>query len=639
MLHAEEAEGEDGLVEGLAQRFLRVTDAILRAEEASTEDTVVRQVALRGHMELGALLDGEGVERGVSRSMAWETLRERWDVAIAADADARDAPLLAALRTVGGSGVDGEGEEEGVPAVEEVLTVLRNRDARCLADASSSLPLWPLFAALDASRATYPTAAPAPLAPRPAGTAPIIAPASSSSAAASASSGGMAGGGWSGEGSESAEALIRKVGEAMWGGRRGGGGVSVGGSGGGGAGTKRPLGASRSEAEEERGGREEGGKEGKEGKEGFVSARDKFWKDEAEKGGGANAVASYRSQGANSGKSLGGRRRVDGGGAGGGGGKSRAVEESPLLGEDVPEVYRNLEPRMIEMIENEIKDSGDPISFDDIAGLANAKRAVFEAVVWPMKRPDLFTGLRSLPKGVLLFGPPGTGKTLIGKAVAHSSGATFFSISSSSLTSKWIGEGEKMVRTLFAVATVHQPSVIFIDEIDSLLTARTDTDNEASRRIKTEFLVQLDGATTRASDRVLVIGATNRPQELDEAARRRFVKRLYIPLPDDDARRSLVRHLLTKNRHTLVDEDVEAVTRRCEGYSGADVKELCKAAAMGPLRAALDGVAPDAIDRVDESHMPPITAKDFDDAFRQVRPSVAPTEIGAYEAWNRTFGS
>ena len=122
---------------------------------------------------------------------------------------------------------------------------------------------------------------------------------------------------------------------------------------------------------------------------------------------------------------------------------------------------------------------------------------------------------------MLLFGPPGTGKTLIGKCIASQSGSTFFSISASSLTSKWIGEGEKMVRALFAVARVHQPSVVFIDEIDSLLSQRSESEHEASRRIKTEFLVQLDGATTEGDERILVVGATNRPQELDEAARRR----------------------------------------------------------------------------------------------------------------------
>ena len=186
-------------------------------------------------------------------------------------------------------------------------------------------------------------------------------------------------------------------------------------------------------------------------------------------------------------------KNVGGGGGGGGGGGS----DNPLLG---------LEKKLVEKIEHEILVSGDPITFDDIAGLADAKQTVQELVCWPMKRPELFTGLRRGPNGLLLFGPPGNGKTLIGKAIAHESGACFFSISSSSLTSKWIGEGEKLVRTLFAVAAYREPAVVFIDEIDSLLTARKADENEASRRIKTEFLVQLDGTGTSGQGRLLCIG-------------------------------------------------------------------------------------------------------------------------------------
>ncbi|OUM69671.1 hypothetical protein PIROE2DRAFT_32600, partial [Piromyces sp. E2] len=217
----------------------------------------------------------------------------------------------------------------------------------------------------------------------------------------------------------------------------------------------------------------------------------------------------------------------------------------------VDERLKNIEPKMIEMIMNEMLDKTPTITWDDIAGLEHAKATIMESVIWPMQRPDIFTGLRGPPKGLLLYGPPGTGKTLIGKCIASQSGATFFNISSSSLTSKWIGEGEKMVRALFAVARVHQPSVIFVDEIDSLLTQRTDGENEANRRIKTEFLVQFDGCGTNAEDRILLIGATNRPGEIDEAARRRFRKKLYIPLPDEGARKSLLMNLLKKQCNIL----------------------------------------------------------------------------------------
>lgn len=187
----------------------------------------------------------------------------------------------------------------------------------------------------------------------------------------------------------------------------------------------------------------------------------------------------------------------------------------------------------------------------------------------PISNPHLFQGLRAIPRGILLFGPPGTGKTLIGKAIANQSGATFFSISASSLMSKWIGEGEKTVKTLFAVAAYRQPSVVFIDEIDSLLCQRSSDENEATRRIKTEFLVQLDGAGTDLSARVVIVGATNRPEELDEAVRRRFVKRLYIPLPDDDSRQQLLDTLLRKVAHELSTQHFKDLVVRTKGFSGS----------------------------------------------------------------------
>jgi SpoVK/Ycf46/Vps4 family AAA+-type ATPase len=210
---------------------------------------------------------------------------------------------------------------------------------------------------------------------------------------------------------------------------------------------------------------------------------------------------------------------------------------------------------------------------DDIAGLDHAKNTIKEIVVWPMLRPDIFTGLRGPPKGLLLFGPPGTGKTLIGKCIACQAGATFFSISSSSLTSKWIGEGEKMVRALFAVARVHQPSVIFVDEIDSLLTQRKDDENEATRRIKTEFLVQFDGCGTSSEDRILMIGATNRPHEIDEAARRRFRKKLYIPLPEAAARKNIIQSLMKKQHNDLTEEQIEMIIEKTDGMFFKEISD------------------------------------------------------------------
>ncbi|KAI5635480.1 ATPase family associated with various cellular activities (AAA) domain-containing protein [Phthorimaea operculella] len=295
---------------------------------------------------------------------------------------------------------------------------------------------------------------------------------------------------------------------------------------------------------------------------------------------------------------------------------------------------KHLDPKMVELIESEIIDKGTPIGWDDIAGLQMAKSVIQEAVVWPLLRPDIFTGLRRPPKGILLFGPPGTGKTLIGKCVAAQCRATFFSISASSLTSKWIGDGEKMVRALFAVARVHQPAVIFIDEIDSLLTQRSDTEHEATRRIKTEFLVQFDGAATAEEDRLLIVGATNRPQELDEAARRRLVKRLYIPLPDIDARKQIITNLLQSENNELTEEEIEEVAKMTDGYSGADMKSLCSEAAMGPIRA----VPFSQITTIHADNVRPVCAQDFTDALQRVRPSVSQDDLGQYVKWNQTYG-
>eukprot|EP00163_Fabomonas_tropica_P004198 TRINITY_DN13709_c0_g1_i5.p1 TRINITY_DN13709_c0_g1~~TRINITY_DN13709_c0_g1_i5.p1 ORF type:complete len:298 (+),score=51.84 TRINITY_DN13709_c0_g1_i5:1-894(+) len=272
----------------------------------------------------------------------------------------------------------------------------------------------------------------------------------------------------------------------------------------------------------------------------------------------------------------------------------------------------------------------------DICGLEFAKKCVMEAVVWPMLRPDIFTGLRGPPKGMLLFGPPGTGKTMIGKAIASQSGAVFFSISASSLTSKWIGEGEKMVKAMFAVARLHQPSVIFIDEIDSLLCARTQDESESSRRIKTEFLVQWDGAATNAEDRLLLVGATNRPQELDDAARRRLVKRVYIPLPSREGRKALILRMMKEEPFDISDEELEKLLDQTDCYSGHDLTMLCKDAAYGALR---ELTVRNSLDQVAAGQVRGITYEDFRNSLGNVRPSVSKDQLAGFEKWNSEFGT
>jgi SpoVK/Ycf46/Vps4 family AAA+-type ATPase len=240
---------------------------------------------------------------------------------------------------------------------------------------------------------------------------------------------------------------------------------------------------------------------------------------------------------------------------------------------------RGVDKQAAQQILNEIVIQGDEVHWDDVSGLEVAKSALKETVVYPFLRPDLFMGLREPARGMLLFGPPGTGKTMLARAVATESKSTFFAISASSLTSKFLGESEKLVRALFQLAKMLAPSIIFVDEIDSLLSSRSGGEHEATRRIKTEFLIQWSDLQKAAAGsamterdkergdatRVLVLAATNLPWAIDEAARRRFVRRQYIPLPEDWVRKQQVKTLLSHQKHELSDRDLDRLVRLTEG--------------------------------------------------------------------------
>ncbi|XP_034425002.1 vacuolar protein sorting-associated protein 4B-like [Hippoglossus hippoglossus] len=224
------------------------------------------------------------------------------------------------------------------------------------------------------------------------------------------------------------------------------------------------------------------------------------------------------------------------------------------------------------------------IQWSDVAGLEGAKEALKEAIILPIKFPYLFTGKRTPWRGILLFGPPGTGKSYLAKAVATvANNSTFFSISSSDLVSKWLGESEKLVKNLFTLAREHKPSIIFIDEIDSLCGSRSENESEAARRIKTEFLVQMQGVGNN-NDGVLVLGATNIPWTLDSAIRRRFEKRIYIPLPEKHARSFMFKLHLGSTPSSLSDSDFVTLGKKTDGYSGADISVIVRDALMQPVR-------------------------------------------------------
>ena len=263
---------------------------------------------------------------------------------------------------------------------------------------------------------------------------------------------------------------------------------------------------------------------------------------------------------------------------------SGTTQPSSAWHERVKYIEKNL-PKGVDdgaakQIFNEIVVQGDEVHWADVAGLEVAKKALKEAVVYPFLRPDLFMGLREPARGMLLFGPPGTGKTMLARAVATESRSTFFAISASSLTSKWLGESEKLVRALFSLAKALAPSIIFVDEIDSLLSSRGgSSEHESTRRIKTEFLIQWSdlqraAAGSKQTDkekaegdasRVLVLAATNMPWAIDEAARRRFVRRQYIPLPEAPVRGEQLRTLLGHQKHNLSKKDIQVLVELTDG--------------------------------------------------------------------------
>ncbi|WOL17047.1 katanin p60 ATPase-containing subunit A-like 2 isoform X4 [Canna indica] len=284
---------------------------------------------------------------------------------------------------------------------------------------------------------------------------------------------------------------------------------------------------------------------------------------------------------------------------------------------------------------------GSPdVTWESIKGLENAKRLLKEAVVMPIKYPKYFTGLLSPWKGILLFGPPGTGKTMLAKAVATECKTTFFNISASSIVSKWRGDSEKLVRVLFELARHHAPSTIFLDEIDAIISQRGEarSEHEASRRLKTELLIQMDGLT-KTDDLVFVLAATNLPWELDAAMLRRLEKRILVPLPEPEARHAMFKELLPSVPGEA-EIPYDSLVESTEGYSGSDIRLVCKEAAMQPLR-HLMMVLEDRPDSVPDNELPelgPVTPEDIEMALKNTRPS-AHLNAHRYHKFNEDYGS
>lgn len=281
------------------------------------------------------------------------------------------------------------------------------------------------------------------------------------------------------------------------------------------------------------------------------------------------------------------------------------------------------------------------VKFEDIGALENVKKALNELVILPMRRPELFSrgNLLRPCKGILLFGPPGTGKTLLAKALATEAGANFISITGSTLTSKWFGDAEKLTKALFSYANKLAPVIIFVDEIDSLLGARGgSSEHEATRRMRNEFMAAWDGLRSKDSHRILILGATNRPFDLDDAVIRRLPRRIYVDLPDAENRLKILQIFLTPE-NLEPGFQFEKLAKETEGYSGSDLKNLCIAAAYRPVQELLQeeqkGEGADA-----SPCLRPLSLDDFIQSKAKVSPSVAydATTMNELRKWNEQYG-
>eukprot|EP00300_Choanocystis_sp_HF-7_P011208 c17358_g1_i2.p1 GENE.c17358_g1_i2~~c17358_g1_i2.p1 ORF type:complete len:307 (-),score=87.41 c17358_g1_i2:10-930(-) len=264
------------------------------------------------------------------------------------------------------------------------------------------------------------------------------------------------------------------------------------------------------------------------------------------------------------------------------------------------------------------------VRFSDIGALDDAKAQLEELVILPLRRPELFKrgNLARPVKGLLLFGPPGTGKTLLAKAVATESGANFLNINMADIMSKWFGDGEKYVKALFSVANRLAPCVIFIDEADSILGRRDSFEHEVMLKLKNQFLTLWDGLTTKHDSRVLVMCATNRPFDLDEAALRRLPRRVLVDLPTEAQRAHILRVILA-NEQTDSSVDLNKIANITPGMSGSDLKNLCVAAAFQPVSELLEEERRSGrVTQADQLSLRPLVMDDFIRAKDKIHPAV-----------------
>ena len=293
------------------------------------------------------------------------------------------------------------------------------------------------------------------------------------------------------------------------------------------------------------------------------------------------------------------------------------LEKMEVKMDDFTNAYKEVTPTAMREVYIEVA----TVHWSDVGGLDSVKQHLIEAVEWPMKQPEIFTRLHiKPPKGILLYGPPGCGKTLLARAVATESDANFISIKGPEVFSKWVGESEKAIREVFRKARMAAPAVIFFDEMDSLTPQRGQggSDSGVSERVISQLLTEMDGILSLQD--ITVIAATNRPNLIDPAVLRpgRFDRLIYVPEPDDKSRLQILT-LYTTGMPLNKDVDLKQIAMQTKYYSGADLENICREAAMHALRADINAAE--------------VTMKDFQDALKEVGPSVSPD----MEKWYKGF--
>ena len=291
---------------------------------------------------------------------------------------------------------------------------------------------------------------------------------------------------------------------------------------------------------------------------------------------------------------------------------------------------RNGQKQLVSLIMKEIQTSCNT-TWDEIAGLESVKKVIKENAVWPLLRPDIFTGIRKLPKVMLLFGPSGLDKRLLAESIATQTSSTFFCLPGTKLNTKWKGKGENLIKSLFKVARNHQLSVIFVEDVENLVSTKP-TDDQENIKIKSEFISELEKVSDE--EQVLVVAATAKPYEISETARKLFGKKIFIYLPDQQTRVKIISKLISKEQLEINEQEIELISFLTEGYSELDLVNVCKNAALGPVRSINNF----DLTNIGLEMLRPIRYQDFQDALDQVKASVEKQEVDLFRDWDRQFG-